>query len=155
MCTLQSVLSPCLGKKELVFVLIVHLFVSYTHFNLCHFFSSSWCRGLAAASACGSSWTFLLTFLPSENMFKELQWLPFPKRVQYHICIIMYKALNGQTPTYISSMFTRCLRSVDNDELHVPFPRTTYFWKFIYNNRRKPMEFPPSWLKVYYKHWFV
>ena len=54
--------SPCLGERKLVFVLIVHLFVSYAHVNLCHFFSSSWCRGLAAASACGSSWTFLLTF---------------------------------------------------------------------------------------------
>ena len=25
------------------------------HVNLCHFFSSSWCQGLAMASACGSS----------------------------------------------------------------------------------------------------
>ena len=44
-------------------MLIVHLFISYAHVSLCHFFSSSWCRGLAAASACGSSWTFLFTFL--------------------------------------------------------------------------------------------
>ena len=44
-------------------MLIVHLFVSYAHVNLCHFFSSSSCLGLAAASACGSSWTFLFTFL--------------------------------------------------------------------------------------------
>ena len=36
-------------------MLIVHLFVSYAHVNLCHFFSSSWCQGLAATSACGSS----------------------------------------------------------------------------------------------------
>ena len=42
---------------------IVHLFVSYVHVGLCHFFSFSWCRGLAATSACGSSWTFLFTFL--------------------------------------------------------------------------------------------
>ena len=55
--------SPCLGKRELVFVLIVHLFVSYANFNLCHIFSSSWCRGLAATFACGSSWTFLITYL--------------------------------------------------------------------------------------------
>ena len=41
---------------------IVHLFVSYAHVNLCHFFSFFWCRWLAAASACGSSWTFLFTF---------------------------------------------------------------------------------------------
>ena len=44
---------------------IVH-FVSYAHVNLSHFFSSSWCQGLAATSACGSSWTFLFTFLPKE-----------------------------------------------------------------------------------------
>ena len=44
-------------------MVIVHLFVSYAHVNLCHFFSSFWCQGLAAASACGSSWTFLFTFL--------------------------------------------------------------------------------------------
>ena len=43
-------------------MLIVHLFVSFAHVNLCHFFSSSWCWGLAAASACGSSWTFLFFF---------------------------------------------------------------------------------------------
>ena len=52
------------GRWEgLVFVLVVHLFVSYAHVNLCHFFTSTWCRGLAAASVCGSSWTFLFTFL--------------------------------------------------------------------------------------------
>ena len=44
-------------------MLTVPLFVSYAHVNLCHFFSSSLCRGLSAASACGSSLTFLLTFL--------------------------------------------------------------------------------------------
>ena len=42
--------SPCLGKRELVFVFIVHLFVSYAHVNLCHYFSSSWGLGLTAAS---------------------------------------------------------------------------------------------------------
>ena len=56
-----SILITLLGMRELVFVLIVHLFVSYAHVNLCHFFSSSWCQGLAATSACGSSWTFLFT----------------------------------------------------------------------------------------------
>ena len=45
-------------------MLIVHLVVSYAHVNLCQFFSSSWCQGLAATSACGSSWTILFTFLP-------------------------------------------------------------------------------------------
>ena len=40
-------------------MLIVHLFVSYAHVNLCHLFSSSWCQGLDTTSACGSFWTFL------------------------------------------------------------------------------------------------
>ena len=61
------------------FVLIVHLFVSYAHISLCHFFSSSWCRGLAAASACGSSWTFLLSIFFQEYgypclAFMETRW---------------------------------------------------------------------------------
>ena len=51
-----------LSLIELVFVLIMLLFVIYAHVNLCRFFSSAWCRGLTAASACGSSWTFLFTF---------------------------------------------------------------------------------------------
>ena len=34
------------------------LIISYAHVNLCHFFSSSWCQGLAATSSCVSSWTF-------------------------------------------------------------------------------------------------
>ena len=41
---------------------IVHLFVRYAHVNLFDLFSSSWCRGLAPASAGGSFWTFLFTF---------------------------------------------------------------------------------------------
>ena len=43
-------------------MLIVHLFVSYARVNLCPFFTSSWRWGLAAVSACGSSWTFRFTF---------------------------------------------------------------------------------------------
>ena len=68
--------SPYLGKRELVFVFIVHLFVSYAHVNLCHFFSSSWCQGLAATSACGSSLTFLFTVLiwrvPGSNPWPQV-----------------------------------------------------------------------------------
>ena len=71
---------------------------------------------------------------PSVTMFQELQWLSFTNRVQYHSYIMMFKALNGQASAYISNKFTktseihdRCLRSVYNDELRVPFSRTTYF----------------------------
>ena len=43
---------------------------------------------------------------PSEQLFKELKWLPFPKRVQYHTCLMVCKSITGQAPEYISSMLT-------------------------------------------------
>ena len=43
---------------------------------------------------------------PSEQIFKELNWLPFPKRIQYHTFRMVYKSITGQAPEYISSMLT-------------------------------------------------
>ena len=43
---------------------------------------------------------------PSEQLFTELNWLPFPKPVQYHTCLMVYKCITGQAPEYISSMLT-------------------------------------------------
>ena len=44
------------------------IFLLAMHTLICHFFSFSLSWGLAAASACGSSWTFLFTFF-NFNMF--------------------------------------------------------------------------------------
>ncbi|MCU7800562.1 MAG: reverse transcriptase family protein [gamma proteobacterium symbiont of Lucinoma myriamae] len=70
---------------------------------------------------------------PSQTMFDELQWLSFPKRVQYHTSVMIYKALNNQTPEYISELFIktsdahcRNLRSADNEMLRIPKSRTAY-----------------------------
>ena len=69
-------------------------------------------------------------------MFRDLNWLPFTKIIQYHACVMMYKALNDLAPEYISSQFSktfethsRHLRSVDNELLRVPYSRTCYFEK--------------------------
>ena len=71
---------------------------------------------------------------PSQTMFNELKWLDFPKRVQYHTCIMMFKALHGLAPEYISNLFiktsdfhTRNLRSVENEMLRIPQSRTSYY----------------------------
>ena len=48
---------PRLGKRELVYELLVHLFVYIARVK--SFFSSSWCKGLDAACDCGTPWTFL------------------------------------------------------------------------------------------------
>ena len=71
---------------------------------------------------------------PSEFMFRELNWLPFYKRVNYHKCVLMYKSLNNIAPDYLTERFmkvsethNRQLRSADNDLLKVPFSRTKYY----------------------------
>ena len=44
---------------------------------------------------------------PSHIMFNEHKWLSFPKRVQYHTCIMMYKTLHGSAPEYMSNLLSR------------------------------------------------
>ena len=43
---------------------------------------------------------------PSEQIFKELNWLPFPKWDLNHTWLMVYKSITGQAPEYISSMLT-------------------------------------------------
>ena len=71
---------------------------------------------------------------PSEFMFRELNWLPFFKRVNYHKCVLMYKSLKNIAPDYLTERFmkvsethNRQLRSADNDLLKVPYSRTKYY----------------------------
>ena len=68
-CFVQSCLalwSPRLGKRELVYVFLMLLYVYFAHVKFFPFFSSSWCQGLAATCACGTPWTILL-FLYKRN----------------------------------------------------------------------------------------
>ena len=73
---------------------------------------------------------------PSKEVFQELGWLTFTQRVQYHICVMVFKSLNGQAPEYLSNLLTKCsetnvrgLRSSKQETLKVPFARTTYYEK--------------------------
>ena len=93
--------SSCVGKRELVFVLIVHLFVSYAHVNLCQFFSSPWCQAMPATSAYGFSWTFLLTYFQHYNkiitcfLSRKMKIEMLPKccvfKARQHICLALVK----------------------------------------------------------------
>ena len=67
-------------------------------------------------------------------LFKDLNWLPFPKRVQHHTCLMVYKSITGQAPEYISSMLTyvsehheRQTRSTVLDLLYIPWSHSAYF----------------------------
>ena len=71
---------------------------------------------------------------PSEQFFKELNWLPFPKHVRYHTCLMVYESISGQAPEYISSLLRydsdhheRQSRSTTLDLLHVPRSHSTNF----------------------------
>ena len=71
---------------------------------------------------------------PSEHLFKEQNWLPFPKRVQYHTSLTVHKFIFGQDPEYISSLLTyvsdhheRPTRSTTLDLLHIPRSQSTNF----------------------------
>ena len=91
---------------------------------------------------------------PSENMFRELNCLSFPNRVKYHLCIMMYKALNNLAPMYLTDLFTttskihdRRLRSVENETLKVPFARTSYYENSFTVNGAKQRNSLPTELR--------
>jgi len=61
----------------------------------------------------------------------DLHWLPVQQRIQFKVLLIIYKARQSQSPTYISELFTdycpsRSLRSADSELLQVPFTRSSY-----------------------------
>ena len=71
---------------------------------------------------------------PFEQLFKKLNLLTFPKRVQYHTCLMVYKGINGLAPEYISSMLTyvsekheRHTRSTALHLLHIPRSHISFF----------------------------
>ena len=71
---------------------------------------------------------------PSSSMFAELGWQPINKRLAYNKAVFTYKALNGQTPQYITDLLEpvaetrdRHLRSSTNGTLAVPRSTTTVY----------------------------
>ena len=66
---------------------------------------------------------------PSAELFAELKWMEFPKRVMYQKAILMYKIMHNLTPPYLASIFKfsrevhdRTLRSTSDNLLYVPKP---------------------------------
>jgi hypothetical protein len=62
-------------------------------------------------------------------ILKELHWLPVSYRINFKILVLVFRALHGQAPSYISDLIqrytpVRALRSVDQNLLTVP--RTRY-----------------------------
>ena len=77
----------------------------------------------------------------SIEMFNTLKWLPFPKRCEYHIAILVFKASNNLAPDYIAKLLTFSnntsynLRSIDRKDLVYHKARTNYLKQsFSYNS---------------------
>ena len=71
---------------------------------------------------------------PSRVMFNTLNWMSFRDRVEYHTCVTVYKALNNQTPVYITDLLskvsnnhTQQLRSQSQNLLHIPRSRSALY----------------------------
>ena len=69
-------------------------------------------------------------------MFQQLKWLPFDEIVKFKQVSLVYKAVNGNAPQYIQTMFTNIkdypnysLRSSGNKKIFVP---RTHHESFLY-----------------------
>jgi len=67
--------------------------------------------------------------LPSVSALRQLHWLPINRRINFKIAILIYRALQSGTPSYLSSLInlnttSRALRSSSLSLLHVPFTTT-------------------------------
>ena len=60
-------------KRELVYMLLVDLFVYFACATILSFCSSSWYHGLAAAFDCGIPWTLRLTIFQITHMSSQMQ----------------------------------------------------------------------------------
>ena len=65
---------------------------------------------------------------PSGELFTELKWMTFPKRVMYQKDVLMYKIMNNLAPPYLANIFKskdvhdRTLRSTSENLLYIPKP---------------------------------
>ena len=71
-------------------------------------------------------------YTPSAEMFRELNWLPIVKRLNYNKAVLTYKAMNNLTPQCITDLLkpvaetnNRTLRSSVNGALAVPRSRSS------------------------------
>ena len=73
-------------------------------------------------------------FTSSKEMFLQLNWLPFYRRVQYFRCIFVFKCINNLSSEFfkdifkpVSAMHDRHTRSSSNNNLAIPKCHTEYY----------------------------
>ena len=66
---------------------------------------------------------------PSRSMFSELKWLSFPQKIQYHFCVMVYKALNHLAQEYMTDLFKKLQRHTA--ETHVRLTISCYIYQAL------------------------
>ena len=69
----------------------------------------------------------------------DLHWLPYPQRITYKLCMIMFKCLGGSAPSYLADYCTSTslvsgrssLRSAPHGDIVVPSHRTDWGLRFL------------------------
>ena len=64
-------------------------------------------------------------------ILKKLHWLPIKQRIDYKLCLLIYKTLQIQQPTYLYNSLSfpshsLSTRSSDSSVLSIPYVRTRY-----------------------------
>ena len=83
----------------------------------------------AARVVTGASSRSLMT-----PLLRQLHWLPIPARITYKLCLLMFKIMTGECPTYLHEMVTSCaavdtrraLRSASSGKFVVPRTRLRF-----------------------------
>ena len=78
------------------------------------------------------AWSALITLHVPALM--DLHWLPYPQRITYKLCMIMFKCLRGSAPAYLADYCTStslvpgrsALRSAAHGDIVVPSHRTDW-----------------------------
>ena len=103
------------------------------------------CLGLLSSSY-SLCWILLVWFLAARLIFglkrfdritpalMDLHWLPYPQRITYKLCMIMFKCLRGSAPAYLADYCTStslvpgrsALRSAAHGDIVVPSHRTEW-----------------------------
>ena len=66
-------------------------------------------------------------------ILRNLHWLPVEKRIKFKTALLVYKALNGMSPSYIKELVVPYTR-IQQHALHI---NNTYFRMLVYNGMER------------------
>ena len=121
------------------------------------------CLGLLSSSY-SLCWILLLVWFLAWSALIALHlpwwiwhWLPYPQRITYKLCMIMFKCLRGSAPAYLADYCTStslvpgrsALRSAAHGDIVVPSHRTDWVFKIFCGGWPQQLECFACWFEVF------